>query len=109
MPTRNRQLTVSNVDGFLSQINETSGPDTIIKIKCKGANCLFRTGSKKNIKKAIELYTEAYDIQYEIRDFYHPRTLNILNISVQTTCSVCGFIIDIINKKNPCRLGKGSF
>jgi len=83
MPTRNRQLTVSNVDGFLSQINETSGPDTIIKIKCKGANCLFRTGNKKNIKKAIELYTEAYDIQHEIRDFYHPRTLNILNCIIR--------------------------
>ena len=79
MSTINRQLTVFNVYGFLSQINNNSAPDTIIKIKSKGANCLFKTGSKQNIKKAIELYTEAHSIQSNVRGHYHPRTLNILN------------------------------
>ena len=83
MPTINRQLNVSNVDGFLSQINSNSGPDTIIKIKSKGANCLFKTGNKQNIKKAIQLYTEAHSIQSNIRGQYHPRTLDILNFIIR--------------------------
>ena len=82
MSTFNKQLRASNVDGFLNQINENSGPDTIIKIKCKGANFLYKTGNKNYLKKAIELYTEAYDIQHEVRGLHHPRTLNILNLII---------------------------
>ena len=83
MPSTNNQLKMSNLDGFLSQINSNSGPDTIIKIKSRGANCLFKTGNKQNIKKAIELYTEAHNIQSNIRGQYHPRTLDILNFIIR--------------------------
>ncbi len=83
MPSKNNQLKLSNLDGFLSQINSYSGPDTIIKIKSRGANCLFKTGNKQNIKKAIELYTEAHSIQSNIRGQHHPRTLNILNCIIR--------------------------
>ncbi len=82
MPARNKQLKVSNVYGFLSQIDSNSFPDTIIKIKSRAALCLFNAGDKKNMLKAIYLYNEAYDIQYNLRGMYHPRTLHILNLII---------------------------
>ena len=82
MPARSKQLKVSNVDGFLSQIYSNSSPDTIIKIKSRAALCFSKTGSKKNVLKAIDLYNEAYNIQSNMRGSYHPRTLNILNLII---------------------------
>jgi hypothetical protein len=79
MPPRHRQLTPLNIDGYLSQINTNSSPDTIIKIKCKAAFTLIRVGDKLNTKRAIDLFNEAYNIQRGIRGTHHPRTLNILN------------------------------
>jgi len=82
MPSHNKQLKVYNVYGFLSQIYSNSSPDTIIKIKSRAALCFSKAGSKKNILKAIELYTEAYNIQCNIRGSYHTRALNILNLII---------------------------
>jgi len=79
MPKRHRQLTSLNVDGYLSQINNNCSPDTIIKIKCKAAFCLARVGDKGNMQRAIDLFSEAHNIQSEMRGQYHSRTLNILN------------------------------
>jgi hypothetical protein len=95
MPSKNKQLKMWNLNGYLSQINSNSGPDTIIKIKSKGANCLFKTGNKQNIKKAIKLYTEAHSIQSNIRGQYHPRTLDILNFIIR-----CEKRLEQIKKNN---------
>ena len=95
MPAHSKQLKVSNVYGFLSQINSNSSPDTIIKIKSRAASCFSKTGSKKNILKAIELYNEAYEIQCQMRGSYHPRALNILNLIIH-----CENKIEQIRKNN---------
>ena len=79
MPKRHRQLTTFNVNGYLSQINSNSSPDTIIKIKCRAAYCLAKVGDKLNMQRAINLFNEAHNVQHELRGQYHPRTLNILN------------------------------
>jgi len=79
MPSRHNQLTSMNVDGYLSQINNSCAPDTIIKIKCKAAHCLARVGNKQSMQRAINLFNEAHNIQSEIRGHGHPRALNILN------------------------------
>ena len=94
MPHRNKQLRLSNLNGYLSQINDKSSPDTIIKLNCRAANCLFRAGNIKNINKAIRLYTEAYDIQSTFRGSSHSRTLHILNLIIKCENSI------IILKKN---------
>jgi len=78
----NKQLKVSTVPGFLSQINANSSPDTKIKIKSTAALCLSKPGDKKNLRKAINLYNEAYNIQHDLRGPHHPRTLNILNLII---------------------------
>jgi high-affinity Fe2+/Pb2+ permease len=94
MSPRNRQLKLSNLDGFLGQINDNSSPDTKIKLLCRAANCLSRAGTFKNINKAIQLYTEASDIQSDIRGSSHSRTYHILNLIVKCETSM------IILKKN---------
>ena len=71
MPTRRRQLTPLNVDGYLSQINNNCSPDTIIKIKCKAAHCLGHVGDKVNMQRAINLFNEAHNIQSEVRGYSH--------------------------------------
>ena len=93
MPHRNNQLRLSNLNGYLSQINDNSSPDTIIKLNCRAANCLFRAGNLKNINKAIRLYTEAYDVQSNFRGSSHSRTFHILNLIIKCENSM-------INLKN---------
>mgnify|MGYP006102088307 CR=1 FL=1 len=93
MPSRNKQLRMSNVDGYLSQINKNTSPDTSIKLKCRAAKCFANTGSIKYLKEAIELYTEAYDIQGDMRGYHHHRTLNIVNLMIQ-----CENKIEVIKK-----------
>ena len=79
MPSCNKQMKASNIDNFLSQINKNMGPDTIVKLKCRAANCLVKVGSIKSIQKGIDLYNEAYEVQNANRGHYHTRTINILN------------------------------
>lgn len=83
MPKYNQQLTVSNLPNYLGQINANSSPDTEIKFLCRSANCLMKSGHLKNTKKAIRLYTQAYDIQSDIRGSSHTRSMNILNSIVK--------------------------
>ena len=78
MATYNRQLKVSNIDNYLTQINKHSNPYTIVKLKCRAANCYMKTGSKKNLMKAIDLYNDAYDILSNYRGAQDPRTLNVV-------------------------------
>ncbi len=88
MPHRNKQLRLSNLNGYLSQINDKSSPDTIIKLNCRAANCLSRAGNLKNINKAIQLYTKAYDVQSTFRGSSHSRTLHILNLIIKCENSI---------------------
>ena len=83
MSPRNHQLRLSNLNGYLSQINDKSSPDTKIKLLCRAANCLSKAGNFKNVNKAIQLYTEAYDIQSNVRGSYHSRTYQILNVIIK--------------------------
>ena len=83
MSPRNHQLRLSNLNGYLSQINDKSSPDTKIKLLCRAANCLSKAGNFKNVNKAIQLYTEAYDIQSNVRGSYHSRTYQILNLIIK--------------------------
>ena len=78
MATYNRQLKVSNIDNYLTQINKVSNAYTIVKFKCRAANCYMKTGSKRNLMKAIELYNEVYDILSKYRGVQDPRTLNVV-------------------------------
>ena len=78
MATYNKQLKVSNLDNYLTQIDKNSNPYTIVKFKFRAANCYMRNGSKKNIKKAICLFNDAYDILSKFRGENDPRTLNVL-------------------------------
>lgn len=78
MATYNKQLKVSNIDNYLTQIDKNSNPYTIVKFKCRAANCYMKTGSKKNITKAIGLYNDAYDILSYYRGAQDPRTLNVV-------------------------------
>lgn len=78
MVKHNRQMDVSNMDNYLSQINNSTGPYTVVKFKCRAANCYMKTGSKKNLSKAIELYNDAYDILSKYRGAQDPRALNVL-------------------------------
>jgi len=98
MPVKNKQLRLSNLAGYLGQINDDSSPDTKIKILCGAANCLSRSGSFKTTKNAIRLYTEAYDIQSNLRGSFHTRSLNIVNLIVK-----CENKVEIL-KKNKLEL-----
>ncbi len=78
MASYNKQLKVSNLDNYLNQIDKSTGPYTIVKFKCRAANCYMKTGSKKNLTKAIDLYNDAYDILCQYRGSQDPRTLNVV-------------------------------
>ena len=78
MATYNKQLKLSNIDNYLNQINKSTGPYTIVKFKCRAANCYMKTGGKKNLIKAIDLYNDAYDILSKYRGAQDPRTLNVV-------------------------------
>ncbi len=45
MASYNKQLNVLNLDNYLSQIDKNSDPYTIVKFKCRAANCYMKTGS----------------------------------------------------------------
>jgi hypothetical protein len=78
MATYNKQLKVSNLDNYFTQIDKNSDPYTIVKFKCRAANCYMKTGSKRNLIKAISLYNDAYDILSYHRGAQDPRTLNVV-------------------------------
>ena len=78
MATYNRQLKLSHIDNYLDQINKSTGPYTIVKFKCRAANCYMKNGSKKSLKKAINLYTEAYNILSKYRGEQDSRTLDVV-------------------------------
>ncbi len=78
MASYNKQLNVLNLDNYLSQIDKNSDPYTIVKLKCRAANCYMKTGSKKNLMKAINLYNDAHDILSNYRGAQDPRTLNVV-------------------------------
>lgn len=78
MATYNKQLKVSNIDNYLNQINYLTAPYTIVKLKCRAANCYMKNGSKKNLIKAIDLFNDAYDILSKYRGAQDPRTLNVV-------------------------------
>ena len=79
----NKQLKVSNLPNYLGQINNNSSPDTKIKLLCRATNCFMKTSGLQNVNKAINLYTQAYDIQSDVRGSSHTRSLNILNTIVK--------------------------
>ena len=78
MATYNKQLKVSHLENYLSQIKNNSNPYTIVTFKCRAANCYMKSGSKKNLRKAIDLYNDAYDILSKCRGAQDSRTLNVL-------------------------------
>ena len=79
----NKQLKVHHLHNYLGQINSNTSPDTKIKFLCRAANCFMKTGGLQNVNKAINLYTQAYDIQSDVRGSSHARSLNILNSIVK--------------------------
>src|SRR5210317_1488330 len=83
MPIRKSDLRLSNIGGYLSQINKNTSADTIIKFKTRAARCLSSIGDKKNLNNGLGLYREAYELQCENRGSMDPRTLNILNLIIE--------------------------
>jgi hypothetical protein len=55
----------------------------------------MKSGHLKNTKKAIRLYTQAYDIQSDIRGSSHTRSMNILNSIVK-----CENIVMMLKKNS---------
>ena len=77
MATYNKQLKVTHLDNYLGQIGNGMNPYTIVKFKCRAANCYMKSGSKKNLRKAIDLYNDAYNILSEHRGAHDARTLDV--------------------------------
>ena len=77
MATYNKQLKVTHLDNYLGQIGNGMNPYTIVKFKCRAANCYMKNGSKKSLRKAIDLYNDAYNILNEHRGAYDSRTLDV--------------------------------
>jgi hypothetical protein len=82
MPARNMKLTPTNVPNYLGQMKENSSPDTIIKLLSRAANCLSKVGNLTNMQKAIEYYTDAHNLQCDIRGSSHTRSMNIMNLII---------------------------
>ena len=78
MVRHNKQLKVTNLENYLGQIGNGSNPYTIVKLKCRAANCYMKSGSKTNLRKAIDLYNDAYDILSKYRGAQDFRTLDVL-------------------------------
>ena len=69
---------MSNLHNYLTQINNNSDPYTIVKLKCRAANCYMKNGSKKNIIMAIDLYDDAHRILSKYRGAQDPRAQNVV-------------------------------
>ena len=78
MATYNRQLKVSNIENYSSQIDKLSNPYTIVKFKFRAGNCYMKSGNKRNLTKAIDLFNDAYDILSKYRGAQDPRALNVV-------------------------------
>ena len=78
MVRHNKQLKVTNLENYLGQIGNGSNPYTIVKFKCRAANCYMKSGSKTNLRKAIDLYNDAYDILSKYRGAQDFRTLDVV-------------------------------
>ena len=78
MATYNRQLKVSYLDNYLTQITKLSNPYTIVKFKFRAGNCYMKSGNKRNLMKAIDLFNDVYDILSKYRGAQDPRTLNVV-------------------------------
>lgn len=78
MTKHNTQLNVYNVDVYLDQINKYTSKDTELKFKMRAANFYKKLGGIKYLRRAIELYDEAHDIECLIRGHQQPRAYNIL-------------------------------
>ncbi len=79
----NRHIHVYNVDTYLEQINSKTSKDTKIKFLSRAANCYYKAGGIKYLKKAIDLYGEVYNIQCEIRGNNDTRTYDVLRRIVE--------------------------
>ena len=78
MVRHNKQLKVTNLENYLGQIGNGMNPYTIVKFKCRAANCYMKNGSKTNLRKAIDLYNDAYDILSKHRGAQDFRTLDVV-------------------------------
>uniref|UniRef100_A0A6C0AWE3 Tetratricopeptide repeat protein n=1 Tax=viral metagenome TaxID=1070528 RepID=A0A6C0AWE3_9ZZZZ len=82
MTKHNTKLSVSNLDSFLGQNSKSMSDNTKSKIKFRGANFLMRLGGVKNLRRALKLFDEAYDLTAETYGTTHTRTYNIVNFIV---------------------------
>jgi hypothetical protein len=82
MTKHSTKLSVSNLDSYLGQISKSMNNETKSKIKFRGANFLMRLGGVKNLRRALKLFDEAYDLTAETYGSTHTRTYNIVNFIV---------------------------
>lgn len=82
MTKHNTKLSVSNLDSYLGQNSKNMNNDTKSKIKFRGANFLMRLGGVKNLRRALKIFDEAYDLTAETYGTTHTRTYNIVNFIV---------------------------
>tara|TARA_B110000305_G_C19151379_1_gene498216 strand:- start:280 stop:582 length:303 start_codon:yes stop_codon:yes gene_type:complete len=100
MTKHNTKLSVSNLDSYLGQNSKTMNNDTKSKIKFRGANFLMRLGGVKNLRKALKLFDEAYDLIAETYGSTHTRTYNIVNFMVTCENKLDKTILSIKQSKN---------
>lgn len=78
MTKHNTQLNVYNVDVYLDQINKYTSKDTELKFKMRAANFYKKLGGIKYLRKSIDLYDQAHNIECLLRGQQQPRAYNIL-------------------------------
>ena len=83
MTKHNTQLNVSNLESYLDQITKNMSSDTKSKINFRAANFLMRLGGVKYLRRALELFNEAYSLTSNTYGESHPRSYNILNFIIK--------------------------
>ena len=100
MVRHNKQLKVSNLENYLGQIGKGTNPYTIVKLKCRAANCYMKSGSKTNLRKAIELYNDAYDILSKYRGAQDFRALDVVVSIVKCEKKLDKILANAVATKN---------
>ena len=97
MTKHTTRLSTSNLESYLDQITKKNTTNvTKSKVKFRAANFLMRLGGLKNLRRALELFNNAYDLTCETYGENHTRSYNIVIFIIK-----CEKLIDkeILNKK----------
>lgn len=98
MTKHTTRLNTSNLESYLDQITKKNTTNvTKSKLNFRAANFLMRLGGLKNLRRALELFNNAYNLTSQTHGENHTRCYNIVIFIIK-----CEKLIDkeILNKKN---------